>query len=125
VYGISHHEAQAFTKWADSLGGEFAGAILQHEYQWEVAARGRVLDQIGRAWEWCSNPFHPYPEFQPFPDTNTSSEDFSAGRISLRGASMHTQPILRRSSMRHRAAAQQRHQLTGMRLVFPPRHRWN
>jgi len=125
VYGISQHEAQAFAKWADSRGGESTGAILQHEYQWELAARSGVLDQLGRTWEWCNNPFHPYPKFQPFPDANTSMEDFSTGRVSLRGASIHTQPILRRSSMRHRAAAEQRYQLTGMRLVFPPRHRWN
>jgi len=125
VYGISQHEAQAFANWVDSLGGEFSGAILQHEYQWELAARSRVIDQFGRAWEWCGNPFHPYPEFEPFPDANTSMEDFSTGLISLRGASMHTQPILRRSSLRHRSAAEHRYQLAGLRLVFPPKHRWN
>ena len=124
VYGINQHEAQAFAKWVDAQGGDVAGAILQHEYQWELAARSQVIDHFGRAWEWCSNPFHPYPEFQPFPDETTSMTDFSSGHISLRGASMHTQPILRRFSLRHRAMAEQRYQLTGMRLVFPPRHRW-
>jgi iron(II)-dependent oxidoreductase len=125
VYGISQYEAQAFTIWVDSLGGEFTGASLQHEYQWELAARSKVIEPFGRAWEWCSNPFHPYPEFQPFPDQTTSVQDFSEARISLRGASMHTQPLLRRPSFRHRAAANQRYQHAGLRLIFPPRHRWN
>jgi iron(II)-dependent oxidoreductase len=125
VYGISQYEAQAFANWVDSLGGEFAGAILQHEYQWELAARSRVIEQYGRVLEWCGNPFHPYPEFKPFPDASTSMDDFATDQISLRGASMHTQPILRRSSMRHRSAAEQRYQLAGLRLVFPPRHGWN
>ena len=125
VYGISQYEAQAFTHWVDSQGGALAGAILQHEYQWELAARSRVINRFGRAWEWCSNPFHPYPQFQPFPDTTASMADFSSDHISLRGASIHTQPILRRSSMRHRAGTGQRHHLAGLRLVFPARHRWN
>jgi iron(II)-dependent oxidoreductase len=124
VYGINQHEAQAFATWVDSLGGEFSGAILQHEYQWELAARSRVIKQFGRAWEWCSNSFHPYPKFQPFPDPSTSMSDFAAERISLRGGSLHTLPVLRRPSMRHRAPAAQRYQLSGLRLVFPPRYRW-
>jgi iron(II)-dependent oxidoreductase len=125
VYGINQYEAQAYAKWVDTMGGEFSGAILQHEYQWEIAARGSVIKQVGRAWEWCSNPFHAYPDFRPFPDADTSMGDFSADRISLRGGSMHTQPILRRPSMRHRAAAEQRFQFSGLRLVFPPRYRWS
>jgi len=125
LVGINQFEAQAFAKWVHSCGGDFAGAVLQHEYQWELAARSRVIEHFGRAWEWCSNPFHPYPEFQPFPDESASMMDFSNHHISLRGASMHTQPILRRSSMRHHAMAEQRYQLTGIRLVFPPRHNWN
>ena len=124
VYGISQHEALAYAKWVDAQGDELTGAILQHEYQWELAARSSVIKQFGRAWEWCSNSFHPYPAFQPFPDATTSMEDFTSDRISLRGGSMHTQAILRRPSLRHRAPAEQRYQLSGLRLVFPPRHRW-
>lgn len=125
VYGINQYEAQAYAKWVDSGGGEFAGAFLQHEYQWELAARSNVLKQFGNAWEWCSNSFHPYPEFQPFPDKTTSMQDFTLNQISLRGGSLHTQSILRRPSMRHRAPAAQRYQLSGLRLVFPPKHHWS
>lgn len=125
VYGINQHEAQAYAKWVDSLGGEYAGAILQHEYQWELAVRSNVIKNIGRTWEWCSNSFHAYPEFQPFPDESTSMQDFTPAQITLKGGSLHTQPVLRRASMRHHAAASQRCQLSGLRLVFPPRHRWS
>lgn len=124
VTGISQYAAQAFANWVGSLGDEYAGAVLQHEYQWELAARSGVIKQIGRAWEWCSNIFHPYPEFQPFPDKTTSMTDFQQRHISLRGGSIHTQKILRRASMRHRAPAAQGFQLSGLRLVFPARHRW-
>jgi iron(II)-dependent oxidoreductase len=125
VSGINHYEAQAYANWVDALGGEFAGAVLQHEYQWEIAARSGVFTQMGRAWEWCSNLFHPYPSFTPFPAESVSMDNFNTVNISLRGASLHTQRVLRRISMRHWSPPRQRFQLTGLRLVFPPRHAWN
>jgi iron(II)-dependent oxidoreductase len=125
VCGINQFEAQAYANWVGVSGDDYSGAVLQHEYQWELAARSKVIGQIGIAWEWCSNAFHPYPAFQPFPDENTSIPDFRAGRISLRGGCLHTQRVLRRSSLRHRAAPAQRCQLSGLRLVFPPRHTWS
>ncbi len=124
VCGINQHEARAYATWTNVLGNEFSGAFLQHEYQWEMAARSGVIKEIGRVWEWCSNSFHPYPEFSPFPDENNSVADFQLGKITLRGGSLHTQPVLRRPSMRHRAIAEQRFQLSGVRLVFPPLHKW-
>ena len=124
VYGINQYEAQAYAAWVDSLGDELAGAFLQHEYQWEMAARSGVIKEIGRVWEWCSNPFQPYPEFTPFPDETASMSDFNTGKVTLRGGSIHTQPVLRRPSLRHRAQAAQRDQFSGLRLVFPPKHSW-
>lgn len=121
VAGINHFEAEAFSRWADSRGGEFEGAVLQHEYQWEIAARSGVLQQTGRVWEWCGNSFHTYPEYQPFPDSRSSADE-SAGV--LRGASLHTQPVLRRASLRHWARPQSHHHFAGLRLVFPARHEW-
>jgi iron(II)-dependent oxidoreductase len=125
VSGISHHEAQAFCNWIDRAGGDYSGAVLQHEYQWELAVRTGVVKHIGRAWEWCSNTFHPYPSFQPFPDTSVSTQAFDKNQFTLRGASLHTQPVLRRASFRHRATATDRHLFTTLRLVFPARHQWN
>ncbi len=120
VAGLSRHEAQAFATWVAELAGDLSGAVLQHEYQWEVAARSGLLEGTGQVWEWCANPFHPYAEFRPFPDGSTSQTDFGGNRFSLRGASLHTQHCLRRASFRNRAAPDDRQGFTGIRLVFPP-----
>lgn len=120
VSGIGRHEAQAFATWTASLGGEWDGAVLQHEYQWEVAARSGQTAGTGRVWEWCANPIHPYPQFEPFPDAQVSQRFFGNDNFSLRGASLHTQRCVRRSSYRSWAPATDRHRTTGTRLVFPP-----
>ncbi|MEA3277818.1 MAG: SUMF1/EgtB/PvdO family nonheme iron enzyme [Pseudomonadota bacterium] len=120
VSGVNQYEAAAFAAWTAALGGDLGGAVLQHEYQWEVAARSGLIEGTGRAWEWCANPFHPYPKFTPFPDANVSQAFFGGGQISLRGAGLHTQRCLRRASFRNWAAAQERHHFAGIRLVFPP-----
>jgi iron(II)-dependent oxidoreductase len=125
VSGISHHEAQAFCNWIARAEGDYYGAVVQHEYQWELAVRTGVVTHIGRAWEWCGNNFHLYPSFQPFPDASASTQAFDKNQITLRGASLHTQPVLRRASYRHWALPTDRHLLTTLRLVFPPRHQWD
>ena len=120
VAGLSHHEARAFAAWAASLGGDLTGAVVQHEYQWEIAARAGLIEGTGRVWEWCANPFHPYPDFSPFPDPTHSQTAFDAGLGVLRGASLHTQRCLRRASFRHPADPADRFRISGLRLVFPP-----
>lgn len=120
VAGLSHHEARAHAAWVASLGGALTGAVVQHEYQWEVAARGGHLEGTGRVWEWCANPFHPYPDFSPFPDPSVSAAAFGTDQGVLRGASLHTQRCLRRASFRHPAAPDDRFRISGLRLVFPP-----
>ena len=120
VSGLNYHEARAYAAWVASLGGARSGAVLQHEYQWEVAARGGELQGTGRVLEWCSNVFHPYPDFAPFPDARVSQEAFEKGTMSLRGASLHTQRCRRRASHRRFAPPEQRTLIAGMRLVFPP-----
>ena len=120
VAGLNRHEANAYATWVASLGGALAGAVVQHEYQWEVAARAGLLEGTGRVWEWCANPFHPYPDFSPFPDPSDSQTAFTAGQGVLRGASLHTQRCLRRASFRHPAGVDDRFRISGLRLVFPP-----
>ena len=118
--GISQFEASAYAHWVSGLGGVHAGAVLQHEYQWEVAARTQAISGIGEAWEWCSNLFHPYTGYeQPIPLEATTRE-FDGAHFSLRGASLHTQPALRRSSYRNRALPGADNLFAGTRLVFPP-----
>lgn len=120
VMGINQHEAKAYANWVANLGEDTAGAVLVHEYQWELAARSGAISELGRAWEWCSNPFHPYPEFQAFPSAEVSERFFDQGHVSLRGASLHTQRALRRASFRNHAPPEQRFLFAGTRLVFPP-----
>ena len=120
VSGIGQHEARAYANWVSAIGEQTAGAVVQHEYQWEVAARGGLIQGTGRVWEWCANPFHPHPDFAPYADQQTSSERFDTGAITLRGASLHTQRCLRRASFRLTAQPEERHRYAGVRLVFPP-----
>ena len=118
--GISQFEANAYANWVSSLRGAGTGAVLQHEYQWEVAARTRAIGGIGQAWEWCSNLFHPYTGYErPIP-LEARSREFDDAHFSLRGASLHTQPGLRRLSYRNRALPGADNLFAGTRLVFPP-----
>lgn len=118
VMGLSRHEAQAFARWAAATPG-LEGAVLQHEYQWEVAVRTQALRDHGRVREWCANVFMPYSEFQPAPDGLGATGDFG-NHFSLRGACLHTQPSLRRPSFRYHADADADYIFSGTRLVLPP-----
>lgn len=120
VSGISQHEAQAYAKWVSILGGLLEGAVVQHEYQWEVAARTQAISDYGRVWEWCANPFHRYSGYLEPQDPEAATQEFDAGHFSLRGGCLHTQRIQRRSSYRHHGAPDQRIHFSGTRLVFPP-----
>jgi iron(II)-dependent oxidoreductase len=86
----------------------------------EVAARGGMLAGTGRAREWCSNPFHAYPDFRPFPDRRTSEDGFTYGHGVLRGGSLQTLGCLRRASYRFGIRPDVRELCSGLRLVYPP-----
>jgi len=120
VSGISQHEAQAYANWVSSLGGMLEGAVVQHEYQWEVAARSKAITDYGRVWEWCANPFHRYSGYLEPQEAEEATQEFDAGHFSLRGGCLHSQRIQRRSSYRHHGAPEQRFLFSGTRLVFPP-----
>jgi iron(II)-dependent oxidoreductase len=119
VMGISQHEASACASWVSTLGGELSGAVLQHEYQWEVAARTRSIQGQGRVLEWCANRFEPYQGYQTPKWSEARTREFDQRHYSLRGASLHTQRALRRSTRRSRALPESRHLFAGARLVFP------
>jgi len=110
VLGLSHHEADAFARWA--------GARLPHEYQWEAACRSGRLEQTGRAWEWCANTFHPYAGFAPFPYDGYSKPWFDETHYTLRGGSLHTRPAIKRPSFRNFHRADKRHIFAGLRLAW-------
>jgi iron(II)-dependent oxidoreductase len=110
VHGISYHEASAYANWA--------GGRLPHEHHWEVACRLHNLEQTGRAWEWCQNPFYPYEGFQAFPYEGYSPPSFDNGHYTLRGGSFHTRPPIKRPSFRNFHEPFKRHIFAGLRLVY-------
>ena len=119
VTGVSRYEAGAYAAWAASLEGT-EGAVLAHEYQWEVAHRLGYLE-TGRAWEWSSQPFHLYTGYQSrLTGAQLASPEDSESCYTLRGGSLHSRPYLRRASFRHWERPEARHRLTGLRLVLPP-----
>ncbi|HEB95715.1 MAG TPA: ergothioneine biosynthesis protein EgtB [Sedimenticola thiotaurini] len=119
VMGISRHEATAYARWVATSGDGLAGAVVQHEYQWEIAARTRAISGYGRVWEWCANGFHPYDGYRPPPWEEAVTREFDHRHHTLRGAGLHTQRICRRPSIRLPALPEARHLFSGTRLVFP------
>lgn len=117
VYGLSLYEARAYCNWIAGHEG-FDGAAIQHEYQWELAARQGLIEQTGRVREWCWNAFEPYAGYER-PDTPLLATNFEQNHVAVRGATLHTQPALRRASYRDSADPGDRHHLIGLRLVFP------
>jgi iron(II)-dependent oxidoreductase len=120
VSGIDRHEATAYVNWLSTQGGAWEGAVLQHEYQWESAARLNLIKDRGRVWEWCANPFHPYDQFQPSPDPFCRTEGFEPETGVARGGSIHSQPLQKRIPYRRPASPLTRLHFGGIRAVFPP-----
>ncbi|MCU7960031.1 MAG: SUMF1/EgtB/PvdO family nonheme iron enzyme [gamma proteobacterium symbiont of Bathyaustriella thionipta] len=120
VSGINQHEAQAFCNWISEQGRLFKGAVLPHEYQLEFAYRMQELQQTGRVYDWAFNTAHPYDGYQAWPSADAANKLQSGCFQVLKGSCLHTQPLLKRSSYRLLASAQDRHRFSGMRLVLPP-----
>ncbi len=120
IYGISYFEAQAYANWVSTLGGSYEGAIVQHEYQWEVAARSKAITSFKRVYEWCANLFHPYTGYNTSEYIEARSTGMDETEYSVRGYSIHSQPIQQRSSYRAHAKPGSRYNFCGTRLVFPP-----
>lgn len=110
VYGINYYEACAFATWAN--------ARLPHEHEWETAARLEQLSQTAHVWEWCSNTFYPYNNFQSFPYDKHSTPWFDNKHFVLKGGSPYTRPEIKRASFRNFYPAHQRHVFAGLRLVY-------
>lgn len=110
VYGINRYEAEAFANWA--------GGQLPHEYQWEAACRLGLLEDTGRAWEWCRNAFQSYDGYRAFPCDDYSAPWFDAAHFTLRGGSLYTRPAIKRPSFRNFYQADKRHIFAGLRLVW-------
>lgn len=109
VHGISWHEAQAYARWMN--------ARLPHEYEWEIANKAGKLKHTGQSWEWCHNPFHPYPGFYPFPYAGYSVPYFDNQHYTLKGGSRHTLDVIKRPCFRNYYEADKRHIFAGLRLA--------
>lgn len=118
--GLSAHESRAYATWAAARGEGLSGAVPQHEYQWELAARLGEIESRGRSWEWCANTFHAYPGYTAPPALLLEPCTDDSGTLVLRGGCLHTQPGLRRSTYRLCAMPDQRTLFAGTRLVMPP-----
>lgn len=110
VYGINWYEASAFANWSN--------ARLPHEYEWEAAAKSRRLENTGIVWEWCSNNFHPYPEFKAYPYDGYSIPYFDGNHFVLKGGSQYTQEEIKRVSFRNYYEPDKRYQFAGLRLAY-------
>jgi iron(II)-dependent oxidoreductase len=120
VSGVSWFEAQAYAAWAGATHEALRGAVLPHEYQWETAARTQAVTELGRVAEWCANRFEPYDRYLRPDDAEAATATFDGRHYSLRGTTLHTQPCLRRPSLRRCGLPGDSHRLAGFRLVLPP-----
>ena len=109
VYGLSYYEAEAYANWK--------GLRLPHEHEWEVAATNQYLHQNGLVWEWCSNHFYPYKNFEAFPYDGYSVPYFDHEHYVLRGGSCYSKKRIKRTTFRNYYTADKRHIFAGLRLV--------
>lgn len=110
VQGVSLHEARAYAR--------FAGARLPHEHEWEAACRLGLIQGSGHVWEWCDNPFFPYPGFRPFPYEEYSAAWFDGRHFTLRGGSRHSRHDVRRCSFRNFHTPEKKYVFAGVRLAW-------
>jgi len=90
---LTHHEAEAWCRWA--------GRRLPSEAEWERAALTQpAAFQWGEVWEWTASPFAPYAGFVPHPYRDYSAPWFD-GRPVLRGGSFMTQPRMKHPRYRN------------------------
>ncbi|MFO7954951.1 SUMF1/EgtB/PvdO family nonheme iron enzyme [Thioalkalivibrio sp.] len=107
--GLSWFEATAYARWL--------GVRLPHEHEWEHAAQAGRLRGTGQVWEWCGNPFRPYPGFRPYPYEEYSLPWFDGKHYVLRGGSAWSDALLTRSTMRNFFTPDKRHVFAGVRLA--------
>ena len=144
VCHVSFYEADAFLRWKGSTDGEWKGARLPTEREWEHSVRclgfdtggGNLLDDLnlhprrargteacldqaaGDLWEWTSSHYEAYPAYRPFAgDLMEYNGKFMDNQRVLRGGSCATPRNHIRATYRNFWHASTRFQLTGIRAA--------
>ena len=111
VCHVSYYEADAFARWA--------GRHLPSESEWEVAARGNLLDDaFGAVWQWTRSAYLPYPGYRaPEGAIGEYNGKFMVNQMELRGSSLATPEGHARVTYRNFFYPPHRWQFTGLRLA--------
>jgi ergothioneine biosynthesis protein EgtB len=111
VCHVSYYEADAFARWA--------GKHLPTEFEWEVVARLRLIDDaFGRVWQWTRSAYLPYPAYRaPEGAIGEYNGKFMVNQMVLRGCSHATPRGHARSTYRNFFPPPARWQFSGLRLV--------
>jgi hypothetical protein len=102
VSGVSWYAAEAYCRWLTdrlpasllSSGSSGSGwkAALPTEAQWKDMALVPAVSGAGSVWEWCADPYAPFPAFQADPVT---LEEIGSPEKLVRGASWVKPPLER------------------------------
>jgi ergothioneine biosynthesis protein EgtB len=111
VCHVSYYEADAFARWS--------GKDLPTEGEWEVAAKGGVLDDaFGVVWQWTRSAYSPYPGYKAAPGAlGEYNGKFMVNQMVLRGSSLATPAGHSRASYRNFFYPAARWQFSGLRLA--------
>lgn len=111
VCHVSYYEADAFAHWA--------GEHLPTEFEWEIAARGGIIDDaFGLVWQWTRSAYLPYPGYRADPGAlGEYNGKFMVNQMVLRGSSLATPAGHARVTYRNFFHPAARWQFTGLRLV--------
>jgi ergothioneine biosynthesis protein EgtB len=111
VCHVSYYEADAFARWS--------GRHLPTEMEWEVAARGNLLnDAFGIVWQWTRSSYSPYPGYRAIEGAlGEYNGKFMVNQLVLRGSSLATPDGHSRVTYRNFFYPHHRWQFTGLRLA--------